>query len=263
MTRVAVVTGSGRGIGRAIAVRLAKVGVKVVVNYKRHDDEGEETMRQVRSVGGEGILVKADVATEEGARLVINEALKMWGSVDVLVNNAGLGIARPLIDVDEGLWDKIINTNLKSAYLCSRYALPHMIKARWGRIINITSIEGILGAAYNIPYATAKAGLIGFTKSLAAEVSDYGITVNAVAPGLVRTKMGLSLLQVLGISEEDWARSTTLTGRIIEPEEVAELVAFLASDEAKNITGQLFVIDSGTSNLLARRHPELLNIRRQ
>ncbi len=249
--RVAVISGSGRGIGRAIAVRLARDGFGVVVNYKRHDEEGEETMRLIKGVGGDAIMVKADVATADGARAVIDEAIKQWGSVDVLVNNAGLGIMKPFTEVDEGLWNKVIDTNLKSAFYLTKFAVPYMIKSGWGRIINMSSIEGIMGAAYNVPYATAKAALIGFTKALAAELAPYGITVNAIAPGLVRTKMGMSLLQVLNVKEEDWVRTGTLTGRIIEPEEIAELVAFLVSDSAKNITGQVFIIDAGTTIRLA------------
>ncbi|WP_054854108.1 3-oxoacyl-ACP reductase family protein [Vulcanisaeta distributa] len=254
--RVAVVSGSGRGIGRAIAVRLARDGFRVVVNYKRHDEEGEETMKLIKSVGGEAIMVKSDVATADGAKVLIDEAVKQWGgSVDVVVNNAGLGIMRPFVDIDEGLWDKIINTNLKSAYLLTKFAVPYMVKNNWGRVINMSSIEGIMGAAYNVPYATAKAALIGFTKALAAELAPYGITVNAIAPpGLVRTKMGMSLLQVLNVKEEEWAKTGTLTGKIIEPEEVADLVAFLVSESAKNITGQIFVIDAGATMLPAARH---------
>ena len=251
LRRVAVISGSGRGIGRAIAIRLAKGGFRVVINYKRHDEEGEETMRLIKGVGGEAIMVKADVATREGAKAIIDEAVKQWGSVDVVVNNAGVGIMKPFTEIDDDLWNKVLDTNLKSAFYLTQYAVPHMMRNNWGRIINMSSIEGIIGAAYNVPYAAAKAALIGFTRALAAELAPYGITVNAIAPGLVKTKLGLSLFQVIHVSPDEWVKNATLTGQMIEPEEIAELVAFLVSDAAKNITGQVFIVDSGSTIRLA------------
>ncbi|MGC8596349.1 MAG: SDR family NAD(P)-dependent oxidoreductase [Thermocladium sp.] len=250
--RTAVVTGSGRGIGRSIAVKLAEAGFSLVINVKRHVEEGEETLREVKK-HGDGILVQADVATIDGANKLINETIKAFGSVDVLVNNAGLGIARPFIEIDELLWDKLISTNLKSVYLVTRAALPHMIKKGHGKVINITSIAGITGLAYLVPYSAAKAGIIGFTKALAAEVGPLGITVNAVAAGLVKTKMGDSLLQYIGKNEETWVKAHTLTGSMVEPNEVAELVAALASDKIRNLTGEVMVIDSGSSIIESRR----------
>ena len=249
---MAIVTGSGRGIGRSIAVRLAKEGFTVAINVKRHLDEGEETLREVERYS-RGILVQADVATREGAAALVGEALRAFGSVDVLINNAGLGIARPLVEVDETLWDKLINTNLKSVYLVTKEVLPHMIEKRRGSIINITSIAGIMGLANLVPYSAAKAGIIGFTKALAAEVGPMGITVNAIAAGLVKTKMGDSLVKYVGQTEYEWAANHTLTGSAADPDEVAELVAVLATGRIRNMTGQVLVLDSGSSLVESRR----------
>jgi len=259
--RVAVVTGSGRGIGRSTAVQLAKMGAHVIVNMKRNIEEGNETLKQIKDVGGEGLIIQADVSTDLGAKKLINETLETFGTIDILVNNAGVGIAKPLHETDETLWDKQINTNLKSAFLCSKYASEIMIKKGWGRIINITSVAGLIGMALLIPYSAAKAGLIGLTKALAAELSPYGITVNAIAAGLVKTKMGLSLVELLAQQKSNteefanqWALQHTLTKKLLNPDEVANLIVFLASDEAKNITGQVFVIDSGWTINEARNY---------
>ncbi len=252
---VAVVSGSGRGIGRQTVLKLAQIGAKVVVNVKKGIGEAMETLEMVRNLGGEGILIQSDVSSEEGARHLIYEAAKQLGTVDILVNNAGLGIAAPIEKVDEKLWDKQINVNLRSSFFTCKYAAEFMAKRGWGRIINVTSVAGLIGMKHLIPYSAAKAGLVGLTKALAAELSDYGITVNAVAAGLVKTKMGVSLVEYISRqnsssgSPEDlvssWAKAHTLVGRLPTEEEVASLISYLASPDAGSVTGQVFVIDSG------------------
>jgi len=253
--KVAVVSGSGRGIGRQAVLKLAQMGAKVVVNVKKGIDEAMETLEMVRAFNGEGIVIQADVSSEEGARHLIHEAVKQLGAVDILVNNAGLGIAAPLERVDEKLWDKQVNVNLRSSFFTSKYAAEFMKKRGWGRIVNVTSVAGLIGMKHLVPYSAAKAGLIGLTKALAAELSEHGITVNAVAAGLVKTKMGLSLVEYIGrqtrggesveVMVSKWVRKHTLVGRLPTEEEVASLISYLASTDAGSVTGQVFVIDSG------------------
>jgi 3-oxoacyl-[acyl-carrier protein] reductase len=253
--RVAVVSGSGRGIGRHVVLKLAQLGARVVVNVKRGVEEAEETLGMVRSLGGEGFIIQSDVSSEEGARHLIHEAARQLGAVDILVNNAGLGIATPIENVDEKLWDKQLNVNLRSAFFTSKYASPYMKERRWGRIVNVTSVAGLVGMKHLAPYSAAKAGIIGLTKALASELSEHGITVNAVAAGLVKTKMGMSLVEYIGRQSgagEDpelmisrWERIHTLLGKLPTEEEVASLTAYLTTPEAGSITGQVFVIDSG------------------
>ncbi len=188
---------------------------------------------------------------------MIEEVIDVFGRIDILVNNAGFGILTPLLETTEQLWDRTIDINLKGSFQTSRFAATYMMKQQRGRIINISSVAGVRAIKYLGAYSAAKFGVIGLTQALALELAPYGITVNAVCPGLVRTKMGLSLLQWVterspkysGLDQDaalkKWAEENSLLGRILEPEDIAQTVVFLASDEAQNITGQVIVVDAG------------------
>jgi 3-oxoacyl-[acyl-carrier protein] reductase len=239
--RVAIVTGSGRGIGRAIAVRLAKEGVRVVVNAKKRREEVEETAKMIREMGGEVLPVMCDVSTREGCKILVEEAIKKFGRLDILVNNAGLGLFSFFLNADDNLINKQLDVSLKSAIYCSQEAAKVM-QNEGGVIINISSIAGIYPSPGLAFYGIAKAGLISLTKTLAVELAPK-IRVNAVAPGVVKTKMGESLINVLNLNEEEFAKKNTLLGRIVEPEDVAEVVIMLI--KVPTITGEVVVIDSG------------------
>ncbi len=245
--RVALVTGSSRGIGRAIAIRLAKEGYVIAVNYRKREEEAKKTVNAIKDLGGEALSFRADVSKEDDVEKMFDDIESSLGKVSILVNNAGWGLLTPVTQMDSNLWDRHINVNLRSVFLCTKRALPSMIEREWGRIVNITSIAGIMGLAGLAAYSAAKAGIIGFTKSLAQELKGTGITVNAVAAGFVKTKMGLSFFEATGISPETWAKKWTLTERLLEPEDIAEVVAFLVSEKASNITGQVIVVDAGTT----------------
>jgi 3-oxoacyl-[acyl-carrier protein] reductase len=234
-----VVTGSGRGIGRAVAVRFAREGWNVVVNAKRGREEAEETLRFVREAGGSGVVVLTDVATREGCRQVVNAAVEKFGGLDVLVNNAGLGLFSLFLNADDRLIEKQLEVSLKSVIYCSQEAAKVMGE---GSIINIASIAGIRPFVGLSIYSAAKAAVINLTQALAAELAPR-IRVNAVAPGVVKTKMGDSLLKVLGMDEEEFAKRYTLLGRVVSPEDVAEAVWMLV--KIPTVTGQVVVVDSG------------------
>jgi Dehydrogenases with different specificities (related to short-chain alcohol dehydrogenases) len=235
----AVVTGSGRGIGRAIALRFAKEGWNVVVNAKKGKEEAEETFRLVKEAGGNGVVVLADVATREGCRSVVDAAVKNFGGLDVLVNNAGLGLFSLFLNAEDRLIEKQLEVSLKSVIYCSQEAAKVM---KEGSIINIASIAGIRPFVGLSIYSAAKAAVINLTQALAVELAPR-IRVNAVAPGVVKTKMGDSLLNVLGMGEEEFAKRYTLLGRVVTPEDVAEAVWMLV--KIPTVTGQVVVVDSG------------------
>ena len=239
--RVAVVTGASRGIGRAIALVLAAQGAKVVVNYRANAEAADEVVQAITARGGEAVAVQADVRSADEAARLIQVALDRFGRLDILVNNAGTTRDTLLVRMQEADWDLVLDTNLKGTFHCTKAVQRVMIKQRYGRIINITSVAGLAGNAGQANYAAAKAGIIGFTKSVAKEVGSRGITVNAVAPGYVPTDLTADLPPAL-IAE---AVSKTPLGRPGAPEDIAYAVAFLASEEAGFITGQVLSVDGG------------------
>jgi len=242
----AIVTGSGRGIGRAIALRLAREGVKVVVNAKKGYEDIIETINMIKSVGGEAIPVLADVSTREGCRELVRKAMESFGRLDILVNNAGLGLYASFLEQSDAMIEKVLSTSLKSVIYCSQEAAKVMTE---GSIINIASIAGIEPLYGLSIYSAAKAGVIGITKALAIELAPR-IRVNAIAPGIVKTKMGESLLKVLKLTEEEYLEKYTLLKKFIEPNEIADAVIFLI--KTPSITGQTIVIDAGLSLITFR-----------
>lgn len=239
--RTAVVTGASRGIGRGIALELAKQGATVVVNYNTNADAAHEVVETIGTANGEAYAVQADVSKTGEAERLIKAAVDRYGKIDILINNAGIARDGLIMMMKEEDWDVVIDTNLKSAWNCSKAAVKAMMRKRYGRIVNITSVSGIAGQAGNVNYSASKAGMIGLTRALAREVAPRQITVNAVAPGLINIGMSDKIPPEM-IQELQKRIPLGCWGTV---EDVAPAVAFLVSDAAKYITGQVLAVDGG------------------
>lgn len=239
--KVALVTGASRGIGRAIAVRLASEGAKVAINYAGNTAKAEEVKAEIEKNGGEAILVQADISSAEAVDAMIEKVTEAFGQIDILVNNAGITRDGLLMRMKEEDFEAVINTNLKGVFYCTKAVSKLMMKKRSGRIVNMASVVGLMGNAGQANYAAAKAGVIGFSKSAAKELAARGINVNVVAPGFIATDMTAAMT--------DKAKEATLAGiplkRMGQPEDVANAVLFLVSDYASYITGQIVNVDGG------------------
>lgn len=239
--RVAVVTGGSRGIGRAVALELAKCGAAVVVNYNKSPESAEKVVAQITADGGRAAAFQADVSVFEQAAALIKFSVDTFGDLHILVNNAGITKDTLIMLMSEDDWDAVVATNLKSTFNCSKAAVKHMMRKRFGRIINMASVAGQMGNAGQTNYSASKAGQIGFTKALAREVASRNITVNAIAPGFVDTE----ILNSVPPEMMEAAMKFVPLGRKGQPEEIAYAVAFLASDQAGYITGQVLGVDGG------------------
>ncbi len=239
--KVALVTGAGRGIGKAIALELAKKGYAVAVNYNKSSAAADETVKEISALSGKAVAIKADVSSPEEVKYMFKTAAEALGTVEILVCNAGITKDNLLMRMKDEEWNTVISADLSSLFYCSREALRPMLKARFGRIIAVSSVVGLVGNPGQCNYSAAKAGMTGFVKSLAREVGSRGITVNAVAPGYIDTDM----TSVLSEEVRTAMISGIPAGRIGKPEDIAKAVAFLASDDASYVHGQVIAVDGG------------------
>jgi 3-oxoacyl-[acyl-carrier protein] reductase len=239
--RIAVVTGGSRGIGRAVALRLAQDGAKVIITYVRGKEAADEVIETIKSNGGEAFAYQFDVSDYEATQTAFADILDKFGKVDYLINNAGITRDALLMRMKEEDWDKVIAVNLKGAFNCIKAVVRPMLKQKFGRIVNITSVVAFMGNVGQANYVASKAGLVGLTKALARELAPKGVTVNAVAPGFIETDMTAVLPEKI----KEYMLKLIPLGRFGQPEEVAEAVAFLVSDKAAYITGQVIHVNGG------------------
>ena len=241
-SKIALVTGSARGIGRAIALDLAREGADIIVNYRSRPDAAEEVAEKIRDMGRQALIVKADVADEGQVKSMVDQAVQEFNSIDILVNNAALHRGGRVQNIDPEDWDLVIKAALGGAFNCCRHVIPMMVEKRWGRIINISSNAGVHGSPGDTAYGSAKAGLIGFTKSLAREVAKRGVTVNTVVPGFLKTDMTAPLFDTKERLKREIAGIPM--GRPGEPREISEVVSFLAL-KGSYVTGAVIMVDGG------------------
>ena len=239
--KTALVTGASKGIGKAIALSLAEMGVKVAINYNTSAQAAEEVSKAIEAKGAESFAVHADVSDREQAVAMVNQVIKMWRQVDILVNNAGIINDGLLVRMSDEAWDKVIATNLNGTFYCTRAVLRGMMRQRWGRIINIGSVVGLRGNIGQANYTASKAGVVGFTYAMAKEVASRSITVNTVAPGYIST----DTVEVLTQEQKDRIMTWIPQGHFGEPDDIAHLVVFLAGEKASYITGQVICVDGG------------------
>jgi 3-oxoacyl-[acyl-carrier protein] reductase len=239
--KVALVTGASRGIGKAIALELAKNGAKVAVNYAGNEEKAKEVVAEIIALGSEAIAIKADVASSEETANMVKETIARFGSLEILVNNAGITRDGLIMRMKEDDWDQVINTNLKGVFNCSKAVTRQMMKQRYGRIVNISSVVGVLGNAGQANYVAAKAGVIGLTKSLARELANRNITVNAVAPGFIETDMTDDLSEEI---KQELKKQIPL-GKLGSARDISRVVRFLVTEDADYMTGQTLNVDGG------------------
>lgn len=239
--KVALVTGASRGIGRAVALTLAKEGAKVAINYAGNEAAAEEVKKEIEALGGDAIIVKANVADSAEVEAMVDKTIAELGGLDILVNNAGITQDGLLMRMKEEQWDAVLNTNLKGIFNCTKAATKYMMKKRSGKIVNMSSVVGIMGNAGQANYAAAKAGVIGFSKSTAKELASRGITVNVIAPGCIDTDM----TAVLPDKVKEAMLATIPLARLGKPQDIADAVVFFVSDNAAYITGQVICVDGG------------------
>jgi 3-oxoacyl-[acyl-carrier protein] reductase len=239
--KIALVTGAGRGIGRATAIKLGAAGAKVAVNYNSSEGPAQETVEAITAAGGEARAIKADVSQADQVEAMVNILVKDWSRIDILVNNAGITRDNLMMRMSQDEWDAVIDTNLRSAYFATRAVLRPMLRNRWGRIISLSSVVGLTGNLGQANYAAAKAGIIGLTKSIAREVASRNITANAIAPGFIQTDITAVLPEELKAA----MLKQIPADRYGQPEDVANAILFLTSDLAAYITGQVLNVDGG------------------
>ena len=239
--KVSLVTGAARGLGETIALKLFQLGSKVAINDLQNEEKANNVVKGILNQGGEAIFVKADIRDSEQVKAMVKEITGKWGKIDILVNNAGITRDNLLLRMSDEAWDDVVATNLRGAYLCTKFALRFMIGQQWGRIINIASIAGITGNVGQSNYAASKGGLIAFTKSIAREIGSRNITVNAIAPGYIFTDM----TRKLPPERSESILSMIPLRRFGTTQDIAELVGFLVSEGASYITGQVICVDGG------------------